>query len=145
MLGEKRKFHPLLRVDDAPLGPAFLELVDALSAAAAVSFAAAIGPGLVPAIQPARSKLAAPPLPPPDPPASADRLAPASGEERDCFSNSARVSGSTGVVSGCQFTPAKGLGLGFGFGGKGNQCEGKPDRRREMTQCQRSGERTIFH
>jgi hypothetical protein len=127
MLGERGRFHHLLRADDASPGPTSLALADALSAVAA-SFAAAIGPGLVPAIQPARSNPGAPPLLPPDPRASADRLAPASGEARDCFSNSARVSGSTGVVSRCQFMPAKGLAFGFGFGGKGNQCREKPGR-----------------
>lgn len=49
--------------------------------------ALAMGPGEVPAIQPAKSK---------PPPAIALLVAPVMGEARDCCSNSARISGSTG-------------------------------------------------
>lgn len=54
-----------------------------------------VGPDVAPAIHPARSKLA----PAPGPPARALRPAFEKGEDRDCFSNSARISGSTGIMS----------------------------------------------
>jgi hypothetical protein len=50
-----------------------------------------MGLGAVPAIQPARSKFCGVAEPP-----AAARLADESGPERDCFSNSSRISGSTG-------------------------------------------------
>lgn len=57
---------------------------------AATPSAPGAGLGVAPAIHPAKSKLPGAP-----PPAMALRVAPVIGEERDCFSNSARISGST--------------------------------------------------
>lgn len=53
------------------------------------------GPEVAPAIHPARSNPPAAP-PGPAPAARAERLALDKGPARDCFSNSARISGSTG-------------------------------------------------
>ena len=74
--------YPLLRTP-----PLSLPLAVPLEATSGL----AAGAGFAPAIHPARSKFPGPP-----PPAMAFRVAPDIGEERDCFSNSARISGSTG-------------------------------------------------
>lgn len=78
-------FQPLLR----PAPP--LSLPDVIAAELS---ALALALEVVPAIHPARSKLAGPP------PETALRLAAVSGPPRDCFSNSSRISGSTVFARG---------------------------------------------
>ena len=82
----KFRTYPLLR------GAAPLSLPVAAPPDIAAASAPGAGLGVAPAIQPARSKF--PGVPPPD---IALRVAPEMGEERDCFSNSARISGSTEI------------------------------------------------
>ena len=81
---DKSPNHPRLRVAPPPSRPV------AAPRTAAGSVSVVVCLGAAPAIHPARSKFAGPP-----PPVMALWVAPVIGEARDCFSNSARISGST--------------------------------------------------